>query len=443
LLPFAAHSHTALAMVSQLAQEAGFPATTSLKTLATQLGVTGAKAKGELVKGVEQAIIKMSNLNQVARNLSAVVATQLDGAMAGAIVKASGLDQAYTRWANDVKSNAGPKTLAKDLQTIQQAQNWVNTALHKGASVLNGYGKAAADTATHVSKAADATNRHILALTKQESGAGRASAALAAQAGAADKGIAPTGNLANKTNDLGAKASAMGGHVATAGSHISTAGSQAGTAAGRMTQLSTSQQRVDSTARTGASAVNALHTAIGNASSAAAGATGRMFQLSVSEGRVGTSAFQAAAAVRQLASAIASLQSKTITVTTVMNTVRHGAAGGVVGVSMQHGGVLPGYAPGRDTVPAMLSPGEGILTPQAVRMLGADWVHAVNSLSGHGTFNPAALRSGRSGPVSGGGHEHPIVINLDSREIFNSMKQQASYYGTRNSGRRTGIWQPT
>lgn len=43
------------------------------------------------------------------------------------------------------------------------------------------------------------------------------------------------------------------------------------------------------------------------------------------------------------------------------------------------GGVLPGYAPGQDSIPAMLSPGEGILTPQAVRAIGgANAIHALN-----------------------------------------------------------------
>lgn len=41
-----------------------------------------------------------------------------------------------------------------------------------------------------------------------------------------------------------------------------------------------------------------------------------------------------------------------------------------VNLAFAKGGVVPGYAPGRDTVPAMLSPGEGILTPQTTRKLG-------------------------------------------------------------------------
>lgn len=45
---------------------------------------------------------------------------------------------------------------------------------------------------------------------------------------------------------------------------------------------------------------------------------------------------------------------------------------------LAEGGVLPGYAPGRDTVPAVLSPGEGVLVPEAVRGLGPQFVHDAN-----------------------------------------------------------------
>lgn len=43
------------------------------------------------------------------------------------------------------------------------------------------------------------------------------------------------------------------------------------------------------------------------------------------------------------------------------------------------GGVIPGYAPGRDTVPAMLSPGEGVLVPEAVKAMGPDNIRAINA----------------------------------------------------------------
>jgi phage-related protein/SLT domain-containing protein/BMFP domain-containing protein YqiC len=63
------------------------------------------------------------------------------------------------------------------------------------------------------------------------------------------------------------------------------------------------------------------------------------------------------------------------------------AFGGVTGgpTDLRGGGALRGYAPGRDTVPAMLSKGEGVLTPEAVRgMGGPGFVHAANKqFAGH------------------------------------------------------------
>ncbi|MFE6223033.1 transglycosylase SLT domain-containing protein [Streptomyces sp. NPDC057854] len=62
------------------------------------------------------------------------------------------------------------------------------------------------------------------------------------------------------------------------------------------------------------------------------------------------------------------------------------ANGGIAGgmPMFKAGGVLPGYAPGRDTVPAMLSRGEGILVPEAVRGLGPNFVHWANYHFSHG-----------------------------------------------------------
>lgn len=52
-------------------------------------------------------------------------------------------------------------------------------------------------------------------------------------------------------------------------------------------------------------------------------------------------------------------------------------------IAFAGGGILPGYAPGRDTVPAMLSPGEAVLTPEATRFLGAGFIYGLNrALSG-------------------------------------------------------------
>jgi hypothetical protein len=61
------------------------------------------------------------------------------------------------------------------------------------------------------------------------------------------------------------------------------------------------------------------------------------------------------------------------------------------------GGVVPGYAPGHDTYPAMLSPGEGVLVPEAVNAIGGPGtVLALNSEHGRG-------RTSSAGHYAGGG----------------------------------------
>jgi hypothetical protein len=59
------------------------------------------------------------------------------------------------------------------------------------------------------------------------------------------------------------------------------------------------------------------------------------------------------------------------------------------------GGTVPGYAPGRDRVHALLSPGEGVLVPEAVRGLGG--AHAVQAInSAYSARVPAPSAGGRA-----------------------------------------------
>jgi Transglycosylase SLT domain len=64
---------------------------------------------------------------------------------------------------------------------------------------------------------------------------------------------------------------------------------------------------------------------------------------------------------------------------------------------LAEGGVLAGYSPGVDSVPAILSPGEGVLVPEAVRGLGADFVHSANY------YFSGGRASSSGGSFSGGG----------------------------------------
>ncbi|WP_103344059.1 phage tail tape measure protein [Amycolatopsis sp. CA-126428] len=61
-------------------------------------------------------------------------------------------------------------------------------------------------------------------------------------------------------------------------------------------------------------------------------------------------------------------------------------------LKLARGGVLPGYAPGRDSVRALLSPGEAVLVPELVRAIGPAAILAANSAARAG--RPVAAASG-------------------------------------------------
>ena len=48
-------------------------------------------------------------------------------------------------------------------------------------------------------------------------------------------------------------------------------------------------------------------------------------------------------------------------------------------IGLAGGGVIPGFSPGKDSVHAMLSPGEAVLVPEAVRAIGPAKIHAINA----------------------------------------------------------------
>ncbi|WP_051580625.1 phage tail tape measure protein [Pseudonocardia acaciae] len=113
-------------------------------------------------------------------------------------------------------------------------------------------------------------------------------------------------------------------------------------------------------------------------------------------------------------------------------------------VTMAGGGVLPGYAPGHDVVPALLSPGEGVLTPEAVRLIGPGTVLALNrEASGR---RPGATPGGIPGYQAGG-----IVGGIDAvsgfiRSLISNGAEQAvkelfaGVLGDANATPGTGSW---
>jgi hypothetical protein len=84
---------------------------------------------------------------------------------------------------------------------------------------------------------------------------------------------------------------------------------------------------------------------------------------------------------------------------------------------MAKGGTVPGFAPGQDSVPAQLSPGEGVLTPEAVQMLGGPQAIA--------RFNQQAVQHFASGGIVQPTVTQPPPIQ-DAFRQFGSWLNQAN-----------------
>lgn len=97
LLPYAAHSRTAVAELSALAQQAGGPATDSYQLLSTWLGNT--KVAQDALNGtVKTATQYMSNLGQVAANLSTTLNSEVASALAQGAVNVKAIADAAQRF---------------------------------------------------------------------------------------------------------------------------------------------------------------------------------------------------------------------------------------------------------------------------------------------------------------------------------------------------------
>lgn len=106
--------------------------------------------------------------------------------------------------------------------------------------------------------------------------------------------------------------------------------------------------------------------------------------------------------------------------------------------------MVPGYAPGRDSVLMAVSPGEGLLVPEAVRGLGAGFVHWANRAFGGsrvtrgnktGTFASGGIADSRShAPVMAAAGRQAPVVNVNyfgpqapSREQEQAMLLKIAY----------------
>lgn len=83
------------------------------------------------------------------------------------------------------------------------------------------------------------------------------------------------------------------------------------------------------------------------------------------------------------------------------------ATGGIVGQGYARGGILPGYQPKKkDELLTPMRKGEGVLVPEAVRALGADFIHGVNGAANSGGIRGAQEWKKKHGVAAGDGHDH-------------------------------------
>ena len=83
---------------------------------------------------------------------------------------------------------------------------------------------------------------------------------------------------------------------------------------------------------------------------------------------------------------------------------------------MREGGMVPGKGPNKDTVPAMLAPGEFVMSRGAVQKYGAGMLGSMNAAAG-GTNRPD-VRGGVTYAAGGG------MIQGDDKERINALHSQ-------------------
>lgn len=145
LIPLAGGNKAAAAEISQLAQEAGGPATTSLKELAKWTGNIKNPMQN-LQNASNNAAIATSNLSQDASRLTTTLQQDLSNQMKIAIENTLGVQQAMENYTNSLKENGStsPKTaaaqahLSQILNVVTGSQQQTNQIINAGTQALTG-----------------------------------------------------------------------------------------------------------------------------------------------------------------------------------------------------------------------------------------------------------------------------------------------------------------
>ena len=95
-------------------------------------------------------------------------------------------------------------------------------------------------------------------------------------------------------------------------------------------------------------------------------------------------------------------------------------------MNARSGGVVPGSGPNKDTIPAMLTPGEFVMSRGAVQQYGTDTLASMNAMGG-GTNRPTITNNVVYANTGGqmGGKEEPGGRNKDGNAAFDSAQGSA------------------
>jgi hypothetical protein len=324
LLPYAANSKAALAELSMLVQEAGGPASSNFSTLKTWLDKNSVSGDG-MNKMLNDMTVKLTNVGAVAKNFAGTLQSDVVGAIAQGALATSNITGLTNKYTTALQSNA-PNSVA-----VKNAQNDLTTALTKLhvpatdinqiETILTGtYGQSTTATDNNAS-AADKLGQHYNSLVTNSGN--------------------PLINNINKqkqaTYDFGNQIGVLlPGSIGTGGNAMDK------NRQGPMQNLN-----------------NAIYN-LGQQVNKMAGVFARQWPSSEHTN------------VKVSGSGSATIKAS------------GGSGISPIGIGIfAGGGVIPGFSPGHDSVPALLSPGEGILTPHAVKMIGPESVHALNSAARH------------------------------------------------------------
>lgn len=438
LVPFAQGNQAAVVQLMGVAQMAGGPAYSATKTLAQNFQ-TLTTWVGNVQNPLAQAdsiMTKMTtaagNLAQDVLNLAAAINTNLNTAMANAVTQAGGGQKAFDNFATAVLNTHG--NLQALIPSATGVYNVLVQALGKGVPQVEQTFKAFAEGGLHLS--IDDTN----ALWKMITGnlvPGLGSAGKAADnlktghldplQTALDGVKGHTQSLAGETGKNLPSAMAAAGkamdttkspHAAELQTAIDGVKSHTQSLAGEAGQtlpsaLAGAGKAMDTTKSPHASGLQTAIDGVKSHTQSLAGMAGQTLPqaMSVAQGSMTTTGGKATTTGQTLTQTLLKVLQDLDKWVGIMATdftnrwpknestnVKVSGSGGagvksnVSGVpngivtvyGFAGGGVMPGYAPGVDTIHAMLSPGEGVLIPQATKMLGGEaGIHSINKAAQH------------------------------------------------------------